>query len=232
MNTHSAASLFSLFQFADGLFPAGAYAHSFGLETCVQAGQVVDAAGVEAFLSAYLEGSAAPSDAAAASCAWKACRNEDLGSCLALDDILDAMKPVSELRAASRQMGRQTLRVAARLHSHHLSSGFFEAIEAGHTPGHHAVAFGIVGGVMGWPLNETVCAYLYSTSAALVSASLRLLRLGQVEGQRILGSLTPLLARLAGEACDKTPEEIWSFAPAHEIAAMQHASLDARLFRS
>jgi len=37
-------SFLSLLQFADGLFPAGAYAHSFGLEYYVQSGEVKDAA--------------------------------------------------------------------------------------------------------------------------------------------------------------------------------------------
>src|SRR3989442_14960896 len=35
----------ALLQLADGLFPAGGFAHSFGLETYVQEGRVDDAAG-------------------------------------------------------------------------------------------------------------------------------------------------------------------------------------------
>ena len=105
-------SFLSLLQFADGLFPAGAYAHSFGLEYYVQSGGVKDAAGVEEFLRAYLEGFVAPTDAVALLCAGRAARAGDLAACLALDETLDAMKTVSELRDASRQMGRQTLRVA------------------------------------------------------------------------------------------------------------------------
>src|ERR1700690_798130 len=164
----------SLLQFTDGLFPAGAYAHSFGLESCVQSGEVRDAAGVEAFLRAYLEGCAGPTDAVALVCARRAAANENLALCLALDEMLDAMKAACELRDASRQMGRQTLRVATHLPSHPLLEEFGKFVAAENTPGHHSIIFGIIGSVLGWDALETTSAYLYSTSAALVGAALRL----------------------------------------------------------
>jgi urease accessory protein len=222
----------SLLQFADGLFPAGAYAHSFGLESCVQSGEVRDAAGVEAFLRAYLQGSAGPTDAAAAVCAHRAAANETLEPCLALDQALDAMKTATELREASRQMGRQTLRVATHLNLHRLVAEFGQAVADERTPGHHAVVFGMIGGVSGWDPVETASAYLYSASSALVGAALRLLPVGQLAGQRILWNAKPLIARLAAAAQDKDADDLWSFVPALEIASMRHARLEARLFRS
>jgi urease accessory protein len=75
-------------------------------------------------------------------------------------------------------------------------------------------------------------AYLYSTSAALIGASLRLLPLGQLAGQRMVWNVKPVIATLAQEAQDKYEADMWSFAPALEIASMRHALLDARLFRS
>jgi urease accessory protein len=226
-------SFLSLLQFADGFFPAGAYAHSFGLEYYVQSGGVNDAAGVEEFLRAYLEGSAAPTDAVASLCARRAAQAKDLAACLALDETLDAMKTASELREASRQMGRQTLRVAIHLPGcHRLLTDFGEAVGKGATPGHHPVVFGILGGVMAWLPEEMAGAYLYSTSAALVGAALRLMPLGQIAGQLILWNIRPLIAKLAAEVQGKTEADMWTFAPALEIAGMRHAMLDARLFRS
>jgi len=222
----------SLLQFADGLFPAGAYAHSFGLESYVQSGEVSDAAGVEAFLRSYLEGSVAPTDAVALLCASRAAKSADLPSCFVLDEALDAMKTATELRDASRQMGRQTLRVANSLPGHALLAEFSEAVANGFTPGHHPVIFGMLGGLMDWPAREMVSAYLYSTSAALVGAALRLLPLGQLAGQRILWNVQPLIANLTEDTQLKTQADMWSFAPALEIASMRHALLDARLFRS
>jgi urease accessory protein len=222
----------SLLQFSDGLFPAGAYAHSFGLESCVQSGEARDAAGVEAFLRAYLEGCAGPTDAVALVCARRDAANENLAPCLALDEMLDAMKAPSELRDASRQMGRQTLRVATHLPCHPLLEEFGEAVTSEITPGHHSIVFGMIGGVLGWDAPEMTSAYLYSTSAALVGVALRLLPLGQLAGQRIVWNVGPLIATVAEEAQDKHEADMWSFAPALEIASMRHALLDARLFRS
>lgn len=222
----------SLLQFSDGLFPAGAYAHSFGLETYVQEGAVRDAAGVEEFLSALLEGSVAPVDSVALCCAWRAAQTDDLTVCLSLDRLLDAMKTASELRDASRQMGRQTLRVAAHLHRHVFLQRFADEVEAGGAPGHHAVAFGVVGSVNEWPLENAVGAYLYAASAAVTGAALRLLPLGQLAGQRILANVVPLIARLSADAPKRERDDMWSFVPGIELAAMRHADLEARLFRS
>src|SRR6202030_1449196 len=98
-------SFLSLLQFTDGLFPAGAYAHSFGLEYLVQSSEISDGAGVEDFLRTYLESSVAPTDAVAMLCARRAVMAGDLAACVDLDETLDAMKTASELRDASRQMG-------------------------------------------------------------------------------------------------------------------------------
>src|SRR5262249_11460726 len=67
--THATDVLLAVLQLADGLFPSGGFAHSFGLETYTQSGAVRDAEGVAAFVRAHLEGSAGPADAVAAAAA-------------------------------------------------------------------------------------------------------------------------------------------------------------------
>ena len=235
----SGKALLSLLQFSDGLFPSGSYAHSFGLEAYAADGLIRDAKGVEGFLLAYLLGSVAPTDVIAAVASRKAAlfeRDAAMEQFLVIDRSLDAMKPVSELRDASRQMGRQVLRVSANLGEslalHGLTAALFRAVETGDTPGHHAMAFGVVSAAAGWQEIEVAYAYLYSTCAGLVAASLRLLPLGQLAGQRILSALAPSIASLAEKSEGQDMADIWSFAPGIEIASMRHATLDARLFRS
>jgi urease accessory protein len=226
------AGLLSLLHFGDTAFPTGGYAHSFGLERYCQAGIVTDGGGVERFLLAQIEGSAGPCDATAAVGVRRAFIAGDLGECRLLDETLEAMKPARELREGSRQMGRQTLRVAAELTGDGRLARYRDEVDDGHAPGHHATAFGMVAGVLDWGADETAIAFLYSTTALLVGAALRLLPLGQTEGQRVLWRMHPVIERVAREAARREPGEMSAFTPGLDVQSMLHERLESRLFRS
>ncbi len=222
----------AVLQFADGLFPAGGFAHSLGLETYVQDGVVRDRAGLEACIAAHLEGSAGPADAVAVAAAARFAAEGDMTGWIALDERLEAMKVVPETREASRQMGRQTLRVAAALGADGVLAELARAVDEGLAPGHHAAVFGAALGRAGVEPEVAAAAYLHSTAALLVGAGLRLIALGQLDGQRVLAAMRPRIARLAAAAATATPADMWSFNPGLELAGIRHATLDTRLFRS
>jgi urease accessory protein len=226
------AAFLAVLQFADGLFPAGGFAHSLGLETYAQEGRVRDRDGLEEFVRAHLEGGAGPCDAVAVAAAARLGLAGDIPGLVALDGRLEAMKCVPEFRAASRQMGRQTLRIAAGLGDDVVLGGLARLVSDGLAPGHHAVAFGATLGRAGVDAERAAAAYLYSTAALLVGAGLRLIALGQLDGQRVLAGLRPLVARLAAGAAAARVEDMWSFNPGLELAGLRHAALDMRLFRS
>jgi len=225
-------SLLPLLHLADTAFPAGGYAHSFGLETYCQDGRVSDADSLVDFLTMQLEGAAGPCDATAAVAARRRFAAGDIAGCAALDATLEAMKPARELREASRQMGRQTLRVAAALSAHPALAGYLAEVDGARAAGHHAVAFGMAAGALGVADESVAAGYLYSATSLLVGAALRLIRLGQLEGQRVLWRLHPVIARVAAEATARDAADTWSWAPGLELASIRHAGLEARLFRS
>jgi urease accessory protein len=194
---------------------------------------VSDRTGLEAFVTAHLEGAAGPGDAVAVALAARQAAAGDLGGWCALDARLDAMKTVPEFRAASRQMGRQTARVAAAAGAGAaFVTGVARAIDDGLAPGHHAAVFGAAAGAWGADAEPAAAAYLYSTAALLVGAGLRLLPLGQLDGQRVLAAARPRIARLAAAAARARAEDMWTFTPALELAGLRHAKLEMRLFRS
>src|ERR1700738_3732911 len=93
----------ALLQLADAAFPAGAFAHSFGLENAVVEGAVCDAPTLVAWVHAYLRGIFAPLDGAAFVLLARDRLDEEV-----LDDRLAAAQVNGELRRANAHLARAT----------------------------------------------------------------------------------------------------------------------------
>ena len=86
--------------------------------------------------------------------------------------------------------------------------------------------------MIGWDLEQAAAAFLFSAASQIVGAATRLVPLGQLDAQRILWAVGPLIASLAHETLGKEQGDIWGFSPGLEVAGMRHARLEQRMFRS
>ena len=147
------------------------------------------------------------------------------------DKELEAMKLGRESRTASRQMGRQVIRLAAdQLARRPLIEEYLAAVEAEQTPGHLAVTVGLTLAAAGWSKEDTIAAFLYQTATGFVAAAMKLLPLGQREGQRLLESWLEVIEPISHKAAHQQVLQSWS--PIQDIYAMRHSRLESRLFRS
>ena len=147
------------------------------------------------------------------------------------DRELEAMKLGRESRAASRQMGRQIIRLAAdQLTRQSLIEDYLAAVEAEQTPGHLAVTVGLTLAAAGWSKEDTIAAFLYHTATGFVAAAMKLLPIGQREGQRLLESWLEVIEPISHKAAHQQVLQSWS--PIQDIYAMRHSRLESRLFRS
>ena len=216
-------------RFVDSFFPSGGYAFSSGLEAAAAGGLVTDGAALRQYVSDLLEHGMAHREAVAAAAAHRAARAADLRTIIVIDRELDAMKVGRDTRMASRQMGRQVIRGAGQT-DHVLIREYLDAVEQDRAPGHLPVSWGVVLAACGWLERDTVAGLLYQTAAGMVAAALKLLPIGQREGQQVLESWLPLIEQISLEACGRT--EMHAFVPVHDIYAMRHSRLVSRLFRS
>ncbi len=228
MNT---LALLNGFRFIDSFFPSGGYAYSSGLEAAVQGGAVRDSAQLARYVEDLLRGGIGRREAVAVAVAHKASMTGKFQPALTIDSGLEAMKMGRESRLASRQMGRQIIKVSAeQIHDNRLLRDFRTAIEEGRTPGHFPVSIGMTLAACGWSRQDTVAAYLYQTAQGFVSAAMKLLPVGQQEGQQLLAQWGPLIADFSRTA--KPQAGLVSWSPVQDIYAMRHARLESRLFRS
>jgi urease accessory protein len=218
-------------RFVDTFFPSGGYAFSSGLEAAVQGGAVKNSDQFARYIEDLLRGGMSRREALVTKIANAAGAEGIMSAALEIDRRLDATKLSRESRMASRQMGRQVIRVAAdQVKAKPILSEYRDAVESDRAPGHLAVTFGLTLGVCGWSPEETAAAFLYQTAVGFVSAAMRLSPIGQHEGQRILGEWLPLIERISREVTSDTVMSSWS--PIQDIYAMRHGSLEWRLFRS
>jgi len=227
MNT---LSLIQGLRFVDSFFPSGGFAYSSGLEAAVQGGTVRNADDLSKYVEDLLRHGMGRREAVAVARAWDAQARGSWREAIAADWELDSMKIGRDSRLASRQMGRQVIRIAAEhIEGCPLLQEFLAAVEAERTPCHLAVSLGLVLAASGWNREDAVAAYLYQTATGLMSAALKLLPIGQREGQRLLDGWMPLIAELSGQAPDTT---MTSWSPVQDIYTMRHSRLESRLFRS
>jgi urease accessory protein len=218
-------------RFVDSFFPSGGYAFSSGLEAAVQGGAVRNAEELSRYVVELLTTGIGEREAVAVGLAHDASVSGSLEIAFKADRELEAMKLGCELRTASRQMGRQMIRLAASQQGRHsLIEDYLAAIEAERTPGHLAVSFGLTLAAAGWLKEDGIAAFLYQTATGFVSAAMKLLPIGQREGQRLLENWIEVIERVSHNAAHQRVLQSWS--PVQDIYAMRHSRLESRLFRS
>ena len=225
------SSLLKGLRFVDSFFPSGGYAFSSGLEAAVQGGGVRNAEELSRFVVESLRTGIGECEAVAAGIAHDAFVSGILENAFKVDRELEAMKLSRKSRTASRQMGRQVIRLAAEQNDRHLLiDDYLTAVEAEQTPGHVAVSLGLTLAAAGWSKEDSIAAFLYQTATGFVAAAMKLLPLGQREGQRLLDGWIPVIQQVSHRAARQ--RELSSWSPIQDIYAMRHSRLESRLFRS
>ena len=84
----------------------------------------------------------------------------------------------------------------------------------------------------GLPSDLTVTLFLQAFAANLVSAGVRLVPVGQTDGQRLLADLRPLVASVAAAALTAPLSAVGGLAQRGDLAAMRHETQYSRLYRS
>lgn len=228
MNT---VALLNGFRFLDSFFPSGGYAFSSGLEAAVQGGLVRNSEDFSQFVIESLTSGMGEREAVAVGLSHDAFVSGILELAFKVDRELDAMKLGREARTASRQMGLQVIRVATGQNDRSLLlDDFLSAVELEQTAGHLAVSLGLTLAAAGWSKKDTIAAFLYQTATGFIAAAMKLIPLGQREGQRLLGNWLEVVQRVSQNAAHQRVLRSWS--PVQDIYAMRHSRLESRLFRS
>lgn len=221
-------ALYQLLAWSSPSYPIGAFSYSHGLEWAVETGEVNRVDGLVAYVGAVLERGGGWVDAVLFVQAYRAA-----DSAAAFDDIAElaaAFRASAETALESRQQGAAFLAVTRRAWPHPLLDGFAER-QAGQAQA-HAVVMALACAAHQVPLAAALPAYLHGLAANLVSAGLRLVPLGQTDGQLAIARLAPVVSEVTARALHAELEDLGTAAPGLELCSMRHETQYTRLFRS
>ena len=209
-----------LYQLADSAFPAGAFAHSGGLEAAWQQGEVPTAEALHDALLALLHQAARAAVPFAAAC----CREPNRFA--EVDAACDVFLSNHVANRASRAQGRALLSTARKVYDLPRPPCPPDA------PRHVAPVFGWVAGRLGIDPARTAGLLLFTTLRGGVSAAVRLGICGPIRGQSIQAALSPEGQRLAIECCALPVDQAAQTAPLLDLLQATHERLYSRLFVS
>ena len=192
-------------------FPIGAFAHSQGLEWAMATGRVTDGHTLHDWIAAVLAHGSGHADAVFLSLARRP--GADLA---ALAELYAAYLPAAGRAREAAELGR----------------GFATLTDPGAPLLPYVLALGRETAGLDVPEPEVLALFLQSLAAQLLSVAVRFLPMGQAEAQRLLAALAPALLETARACTGAGTDELATFTPGADIAAMAQDTMDIRIFRS
>jgi len=224
-----APALFRLMAWLSPAYPVGAFSYSSGIEWAVEAGDIKDAESLRQWLAGMFGAGSGFCDAVLFVHAHRAIAESDTAALRAAAELAAALVTSKERLLETTAQGRAFLD-ATRAAWPCAALARFDAAWQG------AVALPIAVGVTcaghGIACEPALHAFLHALVANWISAGVRLVPLGQTDGQRMLAALEGDIAACAAKALVTALDDIGSCMFRADIASMRHETQYTRLFRS
>ncbi len=230
MSRTKSSQLTTLLHLSDPTLPIGGYAHSYGLESYVQRGEVCSVSTARQLIINSLNHNTKYNDALYVRLAWEATQGELSLSLEELDEECTAIKSPFEIRQASIKLGVRLLKIFNRK----ISGGVVQRLEklTKEGGGHYPIIYGSVAALSGLSLEDTLTSFYYNTMVCMVTNAVKLIPLGQLSGQDIIFEMEESLEALTEETIKLEIEMRGVCAVGFDIASMQHERLYSRLYMS
>jgi urease accessory protein len=208
---------------ADGAFPSGSFAFSYGIEGLLAWRGSVDATSLSELIADLLRQRWSTYDRVALLRAFRA--GGDVAAIAAVDRDVESSTFGASLREGSRRNGGAFLASHARLGGG-IAANLRQAVRSGECLGHIVVMQGAVWQAMGLEEDLAQLTSGYCVASGAIAAAVRL---GALEGQKVLAASLPLIDELVARPAPENAV-LRSFLPFLEIAAARHERADLRLF--
>ena len=225
-------SLLRLQSWFSPAFPTGSYSYSHGLESAVEAGYIYDRESLVDWLEADLCYGTGRNEAIFFSEAWRSAIDDDRARLFEIAELAAAFRGTSEFALESSQQASACRTMLRQVWPDRLLDSLSQLLSERHVPPALAVVLGVRAAREGIPMSLALPAFLQSYIANLVTAGVRLVPLGQTQGQLAIAALEEAVLAASEQAKNATIDDLGSAAFMVDLASMAHETQYTRLFRS
>ncbi len=225
----NAAALYRLMAWLSPAYPIGAFSYSSGIEWAVEASDVTDAATLERWLAVMIADGGGFCDAVFFVHAHRAVEEHNDKALHAVAELAAVFAPSQERYLETTAQGRAFLDATRAAWPTPVLDRLLRLWD-GAVALPVAVAVASAGHEIA--LAPALQAYIHALTANLVSAGVRLVPLGQTDGQRVLAALEPVVAATAARALATALDDVGGAAFRADLASIRHETQHTRLFRS
>lgn len=219
-------ALLRLMHLISPTLPIGSFTYSQGIEWAVETGWIKDVASLQTWLVSQLNSSMAQLELPLLKRLYLAWQAEDLQAVEYWIAISNASRETSELLLEEKNRGRALTDLLIALEIPQAAQ---------HKPllsQSQVAAFALASLHWQVPLEQAAYGYAWSWLENLVLAAVKIIPLGQTQGQKLLHQMMPLLLSVIEQGLNLPDDEIGAAMPALAIASSRHETQYTRLFRS
>jgi urease accessory protein len=228
----SPLSLLRLQSWMSSTFPSGAYSYSHGIEWAVDVGQIHSRDSLIDWLDADLRYGSGRNDAIFFQEAFRSAADNDRARLRHVAELAAAFRGTPEFFLESSQQAAAYLVTLRHVWPDALLDFLSEIYDDRRIQPAVAIVLGVRCATGSVPASLALPAYLHSYAANLVSAGIKLVPLGQTDGQLAIAELERAIL-FASEFGDRaTIDDLGSAAVMIDFASIAHETQYTRLFRS
>ena len=214
MYTPTDSKLITVMQWLSPAFPIGGFAYSHGLEWAINKGYVSNREELQKWVSDLLEYGSLKNDAILIKLVLKGSDPKEI------NEIAMALCPANERLSETQLQGSAFCKIMREVWSLEIDELTLP------------IALALAAKNESIYQNLVVPAYLHSFCSNLISVAMRLIPIGQTDGQKTLRELSPLISDSVRAVAKSDKDDLGSACFLSDVSAMQHEYLQPRVFKT
>jgi urease accessory protein len=223
------SALYRLMAWLSPAYPVGAFSYSGGIEWAAESGDITNADTLKRWLTVMIAEGGGFCDAVFFVHAHRAASEDDAVKLREVAELAAAFAPSRERHLETTAQGRafiEATRAAWPCAALDRLAAAWDGAVA------YPVAVGVTAAGHGIASEPALGAFLHAITANFISAGVRLIPLGQTDGQRLLAALEPVVAATTARALATRLDQVGGAAFRVDLGGMLHETQYTRLFRS